>query len=65
MLKDLSYNAGFDGDFTLTNSVSLFAEYSYERYYKAMVSRYRVPGSGADADAARLQQLGAGMRQRE
>jgi MtrB/PioB family decaheme-associated outer membrane protein len=44
VLKDLSYNAGFDGDFTLTNSVTLFAEYSYERYYKAMTSRYRVPG---------------------
>jgi hypothetical protein len=24
----------------------LFAEYSYERYYKSMVTRYRVPGSG-------------------
>jgi len=47
VLKDLSYNAGFDADFTLTKSVSLFAEYSYERYYKAMASRYRVPGSGA------------------
>jgi MtrB/PioB family decaheme-associated outer membrane protein len=45
VLKDLSYNAGFDGDFVLTNAVSLFAEYSYERYYKAMASRYRVPGS--------------------
>lgn len=44
VLKDLSYNAGFDGDLTLTNSISLFAEYSYERYYKSMVSRYRVPG---------------------
>jgi MtrB/PioB family decaheme-associated outer membrane protein len=47
VLKDLSYNAGFDGDFTLTNSISLFAEYSYERYYKSMVSRYRVPGGAA------------------
>jgi MtrB/PioB family decaheme-associated outer membrane protein len=44
VLKDLSYNAGFDSDFTLTNAVTLFAEYSYERYYKAMTSRYRVPG---------------------
>jgi MtrB/PioB family decaheme-associated outer membrane protein len=44
VLKDLSYNAGFDGDFTVTNDVSLFAEYSYERYYKSMASRYRVPG---------------------
>jgi MtrB/PioB family decaheme-associated outer membrane protein len=45
LLKDLSYNAGFDGDFALNNAVSLFAEYSYERYYKSMASRYRVPGS--------------------
>ena len=47
VLKDLSYNAGADVDFVLTNSISLFAEYSYERYYKLMTSRYRVPGSGA------------------
>lgn len=46
VLKDLSYDAGFDADFMLTKSVSLFAEYSYERYYKSMVTRYRVPGSG-------------------
>jgi len=45
--KDLSYNAGFDGDFTITNSVSMYTEYSWERYDKSMVSRYRVPGSGA------------------
>jgi MtrB/PioB family decaheme-associated outer membrane protein len=44
VLKDLSYNAGFDGDFTLTNAVTLFAEYSYERYYKSMASRLRAPG---------------------
>jgi MtrB/PioB family decaheme-associated outer membrane protein len=47
VLKDLSYDAGFDADFVLTKSISLFAEYSYERYYKSMVTRYRVPGSGA------------------
>jgi len=46
VLKDLSYNAGFDSDFTLTNAVTMFAEYSYERYYKAMTSRYRAPGGG-------------------
>ena len=46
VLKDLSYNAGFDGDFTLTRDISMFAEYNYERYYKSMVSRYRVPGNG-------------------
>lgn len=44
LLKDLSYDAGFDADFVLTKSISLFAEYSYERYYKSMVTRYRVPG---------------------
>jgi MtrB/PioB family decaheme-associated outer membrane protein len=48
VLKDLSYNAGFDSDISLTNSITFFAEYSYERYYKAMASRYRVPGSGAN-----------------
>jgi len=46
VLKDLSYNAGFDSDISLTNNITFFAEYSYERYYKAMASRYRVPGSG-------------------
>ena len=44
VLKDLSYNAGFDSDFALSNAITLFAEYSYERYYKAMASRYRAPG---------------------
>jgi len=47
VLKDLSYNAGFDSDISVTNNVTFFAEYSYERYYKAMASRYRVPGSSA------------------
>jgi MtrB/PioB family decaheme-associated outer membrane protein len=46
VLKDLSYNAGFDSDVSLTKDITFFAEYSYERYYKAMASRYRVPGSG-------------------
>ena len=44
VLKDLSYNAGFDSDLILTDAISLFAEYSYERYYKTMASRYRAPG---------------------
>ena len=44
LLKDLNYNAGFDGDFMLTSSVSVFAEYSWERYDKSMSARYRVPG---------------------
>jgi hypothetical protein len=46
VLKDLSYNAGFDTDVSLTSNITFFAEYSYERYYKSMASRYRVPGSG-------------------
>ena len=45
VLKDLSYNAGSDIDFSLTNYMTLFGEYSYERYHKRMASRYRVPGS--------------------
>ena len=48
VLKDLSYDGGFDADFMLTKDISLFAEYSYERYYKSMVTRYRVPGNGPD-----------------
>ena len=65
VLKDLSYNAGFDGDFTLTNSVTLFAEYSWERYYKAMASRYRVPGSAATRNSSQLQQHHPRVRQRQ
>ena len=49
LLKDLSYNAGFDGDFILTNEVTVFAEYSWERYSKTMASRYRVPRTAAVA----------------
>jgi MtrB/PioB family decaheme-associated outer membrane protein len=47
LLKDLSYNAGFDGDFTISNAISMYAEYSWERYDKSMATRYRVPGNGA------------------
>ena len=46
VLKDISYNAGFDSDISLTNNITFFGEYSYERYYKGMASRYRVPGNG-------------------
>lgn len=47
LLKDLSYLYGTDGTITLTNAASFFYEYSHERYYKSMASRYRVPfGSG-------------------
>lgn len=47
MLKNLSYDGGFSADFVLTERVSWFGEYSWERYYTSMVSRYRVPGSTA------------------
>jgi Putative outer membrane beta-barrel porin, MtrB/PioB len=46
VLKDISYNYGFDGDYALSAQVSLFAEYSHERYYKRIISRYRTPTSG-------------------
>ena len=46
VLKDISYNYGFDADYALLPSVSLFAEYSHERYYKRIISRNRTPLSG-------------------
>jgi len=46
VLKDISYNYGFDADYALLPSVSVFAEYSYERYYKRIISRNRTPLSG-------------------
>jgi MtrB/PioB family decaheme-associated outer membrane protein len=46
VLKDISYNYGFDVDYALLPSVSLFAEYSHERYYKRIISRNRTPLSG-------------------
>lgn len=46
VLKDISYNYGFDTDYALSPSVSLFAEYSHERYYKRIISRNRTPLSG-------------------
>jgi MtrB/PioB family decaheme-associated outer membrane protein len=45
-LKDLSYIYTFDGTYTLSPAVSLFAEYTHERYYKRMISRNRSPLSG-------------------
>jgi hypothetical protein len=41
--KDLSYNWGFDGDYSISPAVTLFAEYSHERYHKRMITRYRTP----------------------
>lgn len=43
VLKDLSYNWGFDVDYALAPQATLFAEYSHERYHKRMVTRYRAP----------------------
>jgi MtrB/PioB family decaheme-associated outer membrane protein len=43
MLKDISYNYGFDADYAIARQVSLFAEYSYENYHKRMITRNRTP----------------------
>jgi MtrB/PioB family decaheme-associated outer membrane protein len=45
LLKDISYNYGFDVDYAVLPQVSFFAEYSYERYHKRMITRYRTPAS--------------------
>jgi hypothetical protein len=45
MLKDLSYNYTFDGTYAISPEVSLFAEYSREKYHRTMTSRYRAPQS--------------------
>jgi len=47
VLKDLSYDWGFDANYTVTPAANFFAEYSHERYHKRMVSRYRVPGGAS------------------
>ncbi len=47
MLKDISYNYGFDVDYDLSSAVTLYAEYSREHYYTRMITRYRAPTSGA------------------
>jgi MtrB/PioB family decaheme-associated outer membrane protein len=49
ILKDISYNYGLDADYTLSQQVSLFAEYSREHNYRRMISRNRTPaGTGQD-----------------
>lgn len=45
VLKDLSWNYGMDFDVAISNAVTLFGEYSHERYHKRMVTRYRTPGT--------------------
>src|SRR4029077_9562607 len=47
LLKDISYNYGFDADYALSTQVTVFAEYSHERYYKRMISRNRTPPAAA------------------
>ncbi len=42
-LKDLSYIYSFDASYALSPEVSLFAEYTHERYHKRMISRNRSP----------------------
>jgi len=41
--KDISFNYGFDADYALSTQVTLFAEYSREKYHKRMITRYRTP----------------------
>jgi hypothetical protein len=42
-LKDLSFIYTFDASYAFSPEVSLFAEYTHERYYKRMISRNRTP----------------------
>jgi hypothetical protein len=45
VLKDLSYNYNFDANYAIKPEVSVFAEYSHEKYHRTMASRYRAPES--------------------
>jgi len=45
LVKDISYNYGLDFDYAIAPQATLFAEYSYEKYHKRMISRYRTPVS--------------------
>lgn len=42
-LNDLSYIYTLDANYALSPDISFFAEYTYERYHKRMVSRNRSP----------------------
>jgi Putative outer membrane beta-barrel porin, MtrB/PioB len=46
-LKDLSYIYTFDSTYAISPEVSLFAEYTHERYHKRMISRNRSPFNSA------------------
>jgi hypothetical protein len=43
VLKDLSWNYGFDADYAMSSWLTIFGEYSYQFYHYRMVSRSRVP----------------------
>ena len=45
VLKDLSYNYNFDAAYAIKPEVSVFAEYSHEKYHRTMTSRFRAPQS--------------------
>lgn len=45
-LKDLSFIYAVDASYGFSKDLSLFAEYTHERYHKRMVSRNRTPTSG-------------------
>ena len=46
VLKDISSDYGFDADYAVSAPVDFFAEFSRERYYKRMITRYRTPTTG-------------------
>jgi len=50
ILKDISYNYGFGGDFAALPTVTVFAEYAHEHYYRRLISRYRAPTTAAGGD---------------
>lgn len=45
-LKDNSFIYAFDASYAFSKNISLFAEYTHEKYHKRMVSRNRAPTSG-------------------
>ena len=61
--KDLSYNYTFDGNYAVSPEVSLFLEYSHEKYHRTMISRYRTPEStSGSANGCGPNSLGAAFR---
>lgn len=62
LLKDLSYNWGFDADYAVSSQVTFFAEYSHERYHKRMITRYRTPESTSGNGGCGPNSLGTASR---